>query len=193
MTNISLQEQVETKNKTAKPLLYIGITSMCMVFGGLTSAYVVRSGDPGWLHFDLPVIFYISSALIVASSITLFVAQAAAKKDNYSQVKMFLLTTLALGIGFVISQFMAWKELVAQGIVLAGVKSNPAGSFIYVISGVHLIHLLVGILVLMYAYYKSTQQTYHSKNLLGLQLCSIYWHFLDILWIYLFVFFIIYH
>jgi cytochrome c oxidase subunit 3 len=88
---------------------------------------------------------------------------------------------------------MAWQSLVEQGIFLTGKSSNPAGSFIYLISGAHIVHTLAGLIVLAYTYYQSNQKKYHSKNLLGLQLCSIYWHFLDLLWIYLLIFLILYH
>jgi cytochrome c oxidase subunit 3 len=99
-----------------------------------------------------------------------------------------MLLTLILGVGFVICQFMAWKALVAQGIFLGGSGSNPAGSFLYVISGAHLAHITGGIIMLIYVCIKSFKEIYHSKNLLGLQLCSIFWHFLDLLWVYLFLF-----
>ena len=169
-------------------MLYLAIISMCMIFGGLTSAYVVRSGDPGWLHFDLPNAFYISTAIIISSSFTMLWALLAAKKDNFSGVKIGMILTLILGMAFVVSQFKAWGALVDNGIFLGGKDSNAAGQFLYVISFAHLLHLAGGIIMLIYVCIKSLKQLYHSKNLLGLQLCSIYWHFLDLLRIYLFVF-----
>ena len=186
--NISLEEKKEIQNKAYKPMLWLAIVSMCMIFGGLTSAYMVRSGDPGWLKFELPKIFYISTVVIITSSFTLLFAVQSAKKDNLSGLKLGMILTLILGIGFVICQFMAWKSLVAQGIYIGGQGSNPSGSFLYVISGAHLIHLAGGIIMLIFVCIKSFMQIYHSKNLLGLQLCSIFWHFLDLLWVYLFLF-----
>jgi cytochrome c oxidase subunit 3 len=88
MSTISIAEKIETQHKTAKPLLYAGIVSICMVFGGLTSAYVVRSNDPGWLHFGIPFLFYVSAGIIFMSSVTLFLATRAAKKDNYRLVQI---------------------------------------------------------------------------------------------------------
>ena len=169
-------------------MLWMAIISMCMIFGGLTSAYTVRRGDPGWLTFDLPKIFYISTIIIIASSFSMLFALQSAKKDNFSGIKIGMVLTLILGIGFVICQFMAWKALVAQGIFIGGNGSNPAGSFLYVISGAHLAHLAGGICMLIFVCIKSFKELYHSKNLLGLQLCSIFWHFLDLLWVYLFLF-----
>ena len=185
---IPAEEIQEIKNKSYKPLLWLGIISMCMIFGGLTSAYMVRRGDPGWLTFELPKMFYVSTAIIIASSFTMVFAFQSAKKDNYSGIKLGMLLTLILGIGFVVCQFLSWKALVAQGIFIGGSGSNPAGSFLYVISGAHLAHIAGGILMLIYVCIKSFKEIYHSKNLLGLQLCSIFWHFLDLLWVYLFLF-----
>ena len=186
--NISVEEKQDIKRKAFKPMLYLAIISMCMIFGGLTSAYLVRSGDPGWLSFELPKIFYISTVVIIASSFTLLFAVQSAKKDNFLGVKLGMLLTLLLGFVFIICQFMAWKALTAQRIFIGGSDSNPAGSFLYVISGAHLLHLTGGIFMLIFVCIKSFKELYHSKNLLGLQLCSIFWHFLDLLWVYLFLF-----
>lgn len=186
--NISSEEKFEIRNRAAKPMLYLAIISMCMIFGGLTSAYVVRSGDPGWLTFQLPKMFFVSTAIIVASSISLIVALQSAKKDNFTGVKIGMISTLVLGIAFIFCQLKAWGNMVDQGIYVAGHNSNPAGQFLYVISFAHLVHLVGGIFMLIFVCIKSFKQIYHSKNLLGLQLCSIYWHFLDLLWIYLFLF-----
>jgi len=169
-------------------MLGLAIVSMCMIFGGLTSAYVVRSGDPGWLHFDLPKAFFVSTGIIITSSLTMIWALWSAKRDNFSGVKIGMTLTLILGIAFVVSQFKAWGALVDAGIFLTGTNSNNAGQFLYVISFAHLVHLAGGIFMLIFVCIKSFKQLYHSKNLLGLQLCSIYWHFLDLLWLYLFVF-----
>jgi len=169
-------------------MLWLAIISMCMIFGGLTSAYMVRSGDPGWFRFDLPTMFFISTAIIVASSITMIWAYESAKKDNFTGVKLGMALTLLLGVAFVFFQIQGWGALVDQGIYLTGRNSSPAGQFLYVISFAHLLHLAGGIFMLIYVCIKSFKQLYHSKNLLGLQLCSIYWHFLDLLWVYLFLF-----
>ena len=169
-------------------MLWLAIVSMCMIFGGLTSAYMVRSGDPGWLSFQLPKMFYISTAVIIASSFTMLFASQSASKDNFSGVKIGMVLTLILGITFIVCQFMAYDALVKQEIFIGGPTSNPAGSFLYVISGTHLTHLAGGIIILIVVCIKSFKQLYHSKKILGLQLCSIYWHFLDLLWVYLFLF-----
>lgn len=186
--NISSEEKQSIKNKAAKPMLWLAIVSMCMIFGGLTSAYMVRSGDPGWISFELPWMFYVSTAIIIVSSFTMLFAYQSASKDNFSGVKIGMSLTLVLGIAFIVCQFMAYDALVKQGVFIGGPTSNPSGSFLYVISGAHLAHLGGGIIMLIYVCIKSFKQLYHSKKLLGLQLCSIYWHFLDLLWVYLFLF-----
>jgi cytochrome c oxidase subunit 3 len=186
--NISLEEKETIRNKSAKPMLWLAILSMCMIFGGLTSAYMVRSGDPGWLVFSLPKMFFISTAVIIVSSFTLMFAVRSATKDNFTGVKIGMALTLLLGLAFIFCQFKAWGAMVEQGIFIAGHNSNPAGQFIYIISFAHLVHLAGGIFMLIFVCIKSFKQLYHSKNLLGLQLCSIYWHFLDLLWLYLFLF-----
>jgi len=186
--NISAEEKLSIRHRSAKPMLWLGILSICMIFGGLTSAYLVRSGDPGWLTFQLPSTFLISTIIIISSSLTLLFAYLSAKKDNFLGVKIGMTATLILGIAFIIGQLKAWEALVNMGIFISGKESGPAGQFLYVISFAHLVHLVGGIVMLIYVCIKSFKQLYHSKNLLGLQLCSIYWHFLDLLWVYLFVF-----
>jgi cytochrome c oxidase subunit 3 len=186
--NISAEEQASIKSRSAKPMLYLAIISMCMIFAGLTSAVMVRSGDPGWLTFELPQMFFISTAVIIASSFTMLWAYQSARKDNFTGIKIGVLLTLILGITFIACQFMAYFALVKQGIFFGGSTSNASGSFLCVIALAHLLHLLGGIFMLIYVCIKSFKEIYHSKNLLGLQLCSIYWHFLDLLWIYLFLF-----
>jgi cytochrome c oxidase subunit 3 len=186
--NISIEEKQSIKSRSAKPMLYLAIISMCMIFGGLTSAYMVRSGDPGWMTFSLPKMFFVSTAVIILSSFTLIWAVQSARKDNFTGVKIGMSLTLILGIMFIVCQLKAWGAMVDQGIYVAGHNSNPAGQFLYIISFAHLLHLIGGICMLIYVCIKSFKQIYHSKNLLGLQLCSIYWHFLDLLWVYLFLF-----
>jgi cytochrome c oxidase subunit 3 len=186
--DISSEEHQDIRNRSAKPMLYLAIISMCMIFGALTSAVLVRSGDPGWFPFDLPKMFFVSTAVIIASSLSMLFAYQSAKKDNFSGVKIGMALTLVLGIAFVYCQFLAYGELVKLGVFFGGKTSHPAGSFLYAITGAHLAHLAGGILMLIYVCIKSFKQLYHSKNLLGLQLCSIYWHFLDLLWVYLFLF-----
>lgn len=189
METLSITEEKRlTREKVAKPMLYLGMGSMVMLFAAFTSAYVVRMEKGDWMHFDMPQIFYISTAVILVSSVTMNMALSAAKKNNFAGLKSASLITLLLGIGFIVCQFLGWNILYSQKIVFAGKYSNASGSFFYVLTLMHLLHLLGGIIALFVVWIKSTQQKYNSENLLGVRLCAIFWHFLDLLWIYLFLF-----
>ncbi len=176
------------RRKASKPLLWIGIVSIVMLFAGLTSAYVVRAQNGNWLVFQLPPIMLISTAVIVTSSLTLFLAQRAIKKDNLQLTSIALLATLLLGFAFFYTQYAGWKQLSAQGIYFAGKFSNASGSFLIVIAFLHLLHMIGGLIALTVSLTKSLLKKYSSSDSLGIELTAIYWHFLDILWVYLFLF-----
>ena len=176
------------RERTAKLLLYVSIGSIVMAFAGLTSAYVVTKGSGAGLNFDLPAVFYYSTAILLLSSVTINMSLVAARKDNYKQITMWIVVTFVLGIAFTISQYIAWDELYKNKIYFAGRQSNAAGSFLYVITGLHVAHLVGGLLYLIGVIVRSTKKQFDAQNHLKLKLCAIYWHFLDILWIYLFVF-----
>jgi cytochrome c oxidase subunit 3 len=176
------------RERTAKLLLYVSIGSIVMAFAGLTSAYVVTKGSGAGLTFDLPSVFYYSTAIILISSLTINMALVAARKNNYQQITTWLVITFVLGIGFMITQYTAWSELYLNKIYFAGRQSNAAGSFLYVITGLHVAHLIGGLLYLIGVIVRATKQQFNAENHLKLKLCAIYWHFLDILWIYLFIF-----
>jgi len=183
--------EIVVKAKAKKALLWVSMVSMLMIFASLTSAYIVRKEKGDWLQFELPQLFYISTAIILISSITMNWVLAAAKKNNFKHTKLAALLTLLLGLAFVVCQFQAWGTLVEQKIVFAGMYSNASGSFLYVLTGLHLAHLFGGIIAISVVWIKSIQEKYNSENLLGIRLCAIFWHFLDFLWIYLFLFLII--
>lgn len=178
----------KARRKAAKPLLYLAMVSMVMLFAGLTSAYVVRADNGNWLVFTLPDISILSTAIIVASSLTMYLSQTAVRKDNHRQVSLGLGATLLLGLGFCYSQFEVWKQLTAQGVYFMGKNSNASGSFFYIITLVHLLHLAGGLVALGVSFVKSMFKRYSSQDHLGLDLTAIYLHFLDILWVYLFLF-----
>jgi cytochrome c oxidase subunit III len=176
------------QRKVAKPLLYIGIVSIVMLFAGLTSAYVVRAGSGNWQVFELPEISILATAIIVTSSLTMLMAQLAIKKNNYMLCNLGLFLTLALGIGFFFAQYEGWKQLTAQDIFFVGKYANASGSFLYLIALVHLLHMVGGLIALSVSLVKSLLKRYSSENYLGVELTAIYWHFLDLLWVYLFLF-----
>ncbi len=174
------------KIATGKVLLWLAIASMVMLFAGLTSGYIVRQAEGNWMQVTVPRAFYFSTAFILLSSITMQSALSAIKKNNTGTVKTLLIVTLALGLAFVFCQFLGYNSLVNQGVYFTG--GNASASFFYAITGLHLAHLIGGILSLMFVTGKSIMEKYNSNNYLGIQLCSTYWHFLDGLWIYLFLF-----
>jgi cytochrome c oxidase subunit III len=177
-----------SRRKAAKPLLYVGIVSIVMLFAALTSAYIVRADNGNWLVFKLPSISILSTAIIVTSSLTMLLAQRAIKKDSYTLTSIGLLATFLLGIAFFFTQFEGWKQLTAQGIYFVGRYSNASGSFLYLIALVHLLHLVGGLLAVFVSLVKSLRRRYSSADFLGIELTAIYWHFLDLLWVYLFLF-----
>ena len=201
----------EIKIKTGKSLLWLGIISIVMLFAGLTSAYIVRQGEGKWVEFAIPAMFKISTVLIVLSSFSMQWAVGSIKKGNEQSLRIGLLITLLLGVGFVITQYLAWSELYRNGIAFTGritdIKTNftyvptgketlaeannvgnVAGSFLYVITGLHVIHLLAGMLALIVVFSRALGHKYTVKNYNGVNMCAIYWHFLDGLWVYLFFF-----
>lgn len=168
-----------------KFVLWLLIVASVMLFAAFTSAYIVRRGEGNWLIFDIPQIFAINVGVALLGSITMQWAYISAKKDEMMQLKLALFLTLALGIVFCFGQWTGWKELVANNIHFVG---NPSESFFYVISGVHLAHMLGGLIFLMVMIVKTFQFKVHKKNLLSLNLCTTYWHFLGAMWIYLYFF-----
>ena len=176
------------KRKAAKPLLWIGIVSIVMLFAGLTSAYVVRAQNGNWQVFELPPILIISTAIIITSSLTMVLAQRAIKKDNYTLTSLFLFLTLILGFSFFYTQVQGWKQLSQEGIYFAGKYSNASGSFLIIIAFLHLAHMIGGLIALFVSLTKALLKKYSAADSLGIELTAIYWHFLDILWVYLFLF-----
>lgn len=187
---VTLEEEYkQAKRKSAKPMLWVSMISMTMMFAGLTSAYVVSRKRADWVSFDLPNAFYTSTILIILSSITFILAKYFIKKDNRQLTTLTLLSTLVLGIGFIYFQFEGFKQLFNAGFVFAGAQSTVKSSFIIGISLAHIAHIAAGIIVLLVVVFNHFNKKYTSKNTLGLELGAIFWHFVDILWIYLFLFF----
>lgn len=181
--------QKEKREKVAKPLMLFGMVSIVMLFAGLTSAVVVRKGDGNWMEFEIPSMFLYSCIIIVVSSITLILANVAARKDQTKGVTSMIVATFLLGIAFVFTQFEGYSQLIAQEVFFTGANHNASGSFLYIISGLHLLHLAGGIIALLVVFFNALKARYNSKNLLGLQVFSMYWHFLGGMWIYLYVFY----
>lgn len=182
------EEQVQ-KTKSAKLILLFAMVSMTMMFAGLTSAFVVSKSRADWLkNFELPTAFYFSTAVIIGCSVTFYLAKNAIQKDNRSATTAFLLGTLALGILFVILQFVGFGQIMDSGYYMTGQGSSITATFLYIIAFVHLLHLLGGLISLLIVIYNHFKQKYNSTQTLGIELGAMYWHFLDLLWVLLFLF-----
>ncbi|MEM9918943.1 MAG: cytochrome c oxidase subunit 3 [Bacteroidota bacterium] len=170
--------------------LWVACASIMMMFTAFTSAVLVRQAAGNWLEFQMPSLFYMSTAVIVLSSITLHSSYWSFKKGNKSLYRGLLIISLILGTAFVVLQYQGWLQLMEMGVPL---RTNPSGDFVYVISGVHAAHVLGGLTVLcvalVHAFGLPFKQT--KARLLRFQLTLTYWHFVDLLWIYLIVFFVL--
>lgn len=176
-------------DRAKKMMLWFGIISMAMMFAGLTSAYVVSKNRPDWISgLELPNAFYWSTLVIFLSSVAIFLAEKAVKQGARSKATILLWATLALAAGFIFLQFQGFSELIAEGYYFTGSESTVTTSFIYVVVIAHLAHLAGGIIVLLVLIYNHFKQRYQAGQTLGLELGATYWHFVDALWIYLFLF-----
>jgi cytochrome c oxidase subunit 3 len=165
--------------------LWLFMVSVVMVFAALTSAYIVRQAEGNWLIFELPQLFYTTTGIILVSSITMHWAYLAAKRDNLESVKIATIITTILGVAFLVGQYLAWDALVENNVYFVG---NPAGSFVYVLSGIHALHIVGGLVFLLILLRSALQYNVHSKSLSLIEMCVTYWHFLGGLWLYLFIF-----
>jgi cytochrome c oxidase subunit 3 len=169
-------------------LMWTFLVSVFMIFAGFTSGYVVRRADGNWLEFVLPAGFFWSTIVVLLSSVTMQWAVVMARRDRLEKVKIAIGVTILLGIGFIFAQLNAYGQLVNMGLFLVG---NPSSSFLYIITGMHALHIVSAIIVLFVIFANVYQYKVHSKSLMGIRLASIFWHFLGALWIYLYVFFLI--
>ena len=167
--------------------LWVGIGSLLMMFAGLTSAYIVKRNQANWQTFDLPQLFWYSTAAIVLSSVTIFLAEKAFKQREMSKYRSLLSATVILGVLFIVFQALAFQQLWAKGITL---QANVSYSFLYVIVGLHAAHVLGGLIALVLLFAKAFSKKTRNYNSVPVELESTYWHFVDILWIYLLVFLI---
>jgi len=190
MDRLTVDEELrQAKRKSAKPMLWVSLISMVMFFAGLTSAYVISMQREDWVSFDLPTAFYTSTVVIILSSITLFFSFKFLKKDNLQVSFLLLIATFVLGLSFVWLQYAGFNELKSSGLYFTGPESTVSTSFIIGITFLHVIHLIAGIVVLLVVIYNHYKKKYSSADTLGFELGAIFWHFVDILWIYLFLFF----
>ena len=184
------QGTTEEKQKRAKKMmLWFGIISLVMSFAGLTSAFIVSSSREDWLeNFFLPSAFTYSTLIIVLSSVLLFLAKKTFKNSQSAITTSLLIGAFVLGIAFIYSQVQGFNQIIASGYNFTGPTSNITMSYVYVIAVVHIIHVLAGIICLFVVIINQLNKKYSNKNRLGFDLASNFWHFVDILWVYLFIF-----
>lgn len=181
----------EYKAKTArskKMLLWFAMISMVMVFAALTSSYVVSSSRGDWKPFDMPAAFFVSTALMLVSSITFHFVKKMVVEGKRDIAIALLLATLALGCGFIYFQFEGFNVLFQNGLYPAGDYATVTVSFLWVLVLTHLGHLAGGMISLLVIIYNHFKQKYGPAQTLGIELGALFWHFLDFLWLYLFLF-----
>ncbi len=167
--------------------MWVAIGSMVMMFAGLTSAYIVKSNQAGWKEVIIPNVFWISTGIILLSSITVQMALRSFKQREMNQYRLLIAVTLLLGAAFVALQIIGFQQLWNQGIQF---KGAGAGQFLYVIFGVHAVHVSGGVIVLLVMFLKAFFGKTKSYNSVPVEVAATYWHFVDLLWIYLLVFFL---
>jgi cytochrome c oxidase subunit 3 len=186
---MTVEEHKKRSNRSYKLLLLFAMISMTMMFAGLTSAFVVSKSRTDWMkNFEMPQPFFYSLAVIILCSLTFHLAKKSIQKNDRKATTLFLLVTLGLGIAFIFLQFEGFNALFDKGLVPVGGSGAITISFLYVVVFAHLLHLAGGIISLLIVIYNHFKQKYNSSQFLGIELGAMYWHFLDLLWIYLFLF-----
>lgn len=168
--------------------LWVAIGSLVMMFAGLTSAFIVKSNQVSWKPVALPKIFWVSTAVILLSSITVQLALRSFKQREMSKYRSLVGLTLVLGVAFIVLQWMGFNALWAQKITF---KGSGAGQFLYVIFGLHALHVIGGIIALLVMFIKAFAGNIKLYSSVPVEVAATYWHFVDLLWIYLVVFFLI--
>ncbi|GAC1448002.1 MAG: cytochrome c oxidase subunit 3 [Chitinophagaceae bacterium] len=169
-----------------KFILWVAIGSIIMMFAGFTSAYIVKREQPGWISFSMPVIFWYSTAVMLLSSVLMQVAVSAFKNRDMVKYRNLITLTTCLGILFIVLQVMGYWKLNRMGVKVEG---SGGGVFFIIIFGLHALHVLGGVITLMVLFFRSLSNRIRSYNAVPVEVAATYWHFVDLLWIYLFIFF----
>lgn len=168
--------------------LWVGLGSIIMMFAGLTSAYIVKRDQAGWTTFEIPRAFWYSTAVILLSSLTVQMALKSFRDREMQNYRRLITLTAVLGLLFMVLQIVGFRHIWNSGVTLRG---SGAGQFLYVIAGLHILHVLGGVIVLVIMFVKAFAGRTRSYNIVPVELISTYWHFVDLLWIYLFIFFLL--
>ena len=186
---MEVAEEIKRQRRAKKMMLWFSLISLVMGFAGWTSAYIVSSKRKDWIsEIDLPFFFWISTAVILISSITFYIARRRLQREDYKAAASLLGLTALLGLTFVYLQFTGFSAMIANGYYFTGPTSSIKISYIFLIAFVHLIHLFAGLIVLAVVFYKTFKQRYAPTTILGFELGETFWHFLGLLWLYLVLF-----
>ena len=177
------------KMHPSKFTLWVAIGSLLMMFAGLTSAFIIKSNRDGWTTAEIPKIFWASTAVIVLSSVTLQMALRSFKQRKMSNYRLLIGITLLLGTLFIVFQWMGFQQMWDEQFIRF--KGAGAGQFLYVIFGLHALHVLGGIVALLIIFIKAFAGNVKRYSAVPVELMATYWHFVDLLWLYLLIFFII--
>ncbi len=186
---MSVAVQQRNKIHPHKFTLWIAIGSILMMFAGLTSAYIVKRSQANWALLEIPVVFWYSTAAILLSSGTIFLASKSLKERNLFRYRNLLAITAGLGILFLILQAIGFASFAKQDIRLIGAGSNASYSFLLAIAMLHGVHMLGGVVALVVIYIKARSSKVRNYSAVPIEVVSTYWHFVDFLWLYLIVFF----
>jgi cytochrome c oxidase subunit 3 len=182
---ITVMNDQKTRLHPHKFALWIALASIVMMFAGLSSAYIVKRNQANWLTFDLPLIFWYSTAVIIISSITMMLSRKAFINREMNNYKKWLIVTLILGIAFVFMQYIGFTQLWRNGITLT---RNVSFSFLYILVGLHAVHVTGGVVALVFFLIKSISHRIKTYSTVPIDLMNTYWQFVDFLWIYLLIF-----
>ena len=180
-------------------MVWLGIAGSVLLFLVLLATYLLRSGGPGWKQVALPNVFLLSTVVILLRSLTLHTANQAFRNERFPMYRTYMGMTLLLGILFIVLQAWGWRQMVLAGV---GLQANPAGGFVYILSGLHLLHILIGLIFLTIAFAEALRRrqyidafvySVNPPNQLKIRLITLYWHFVDVLWLVVFIFLLIHH
>ncbi len=185
MSSVAMEQR--KKIHPHKFTMWVGIASILMMFAGFTSAYIIKRNQAKWVTFDLPQAFWYSTAAILLSSVTLYLALRSFKNRQMPKYRQLITATVVLGIIFIVLQIVGFRQLTQSGMALG---NEVSVDFLYVIIGVHAVHVAGGIIALIVLFAKAFRTKVRSYNSIPVEVASTYWHFVDALWIYLLVFLI---
>ncbi|MFN8292002.1 MAG: cytochrome c oxidase subunit 3 [Chitinophagaceae bacterium] len=186
MNTVSIEQK--KKMHPHKFTLWVAIGSIIMMFAGLTSAFIVKSNQNGWVPVQVPKVFWVSTAVILISSVTIMVALRSFKQREMQQYRVLIGITFLLGAAFLVLQWIGFQQLWNQGITF---KGGNAGQFLYVIFGLHALHVIGGVIALLVIFIKAFAGRTKLFSAVPVEVASTYWHFVDLLWLYILVFFLI--